>query len=143
MAPLGKQYGHDSTGVQAPRDDGGTRIQACCGAFRRIGPPSWSECDPLAAVGTEQVQLVTRRNRPDPVADRGSGGSGNPDDDLARGEFAWIGGDAGAVLLPGPVNERLGPDVLDGLNREVQGDAARDVPVRDHEILRPDAENAV
>src|SRR5438034_10147606 len=88
------------------------------------------------------MQLVTRRDRPDARADCGGSTARNPDDDFAGGEFARIGGDAGAVLLSGPVNESLRPDMFDGLNRQVEGDTTWVGPVRNHEILGPNAENA-
>ncbi len=45
------------------------------------------------------MQLVARRNGPDPLADGGADGAGDADDDLAGRQLAGIGGDAlGDVL---------------------------------------------
>src|SRR5664279_5647121 len=143
MAPLVKQYGHDSTAVQAPRiGSEKPDTLAFATGLLRVDLAIGSERDPLVAVGAEQMQLVRRRDRPDALADRGRVGAGDPHNDLASGEFAWVRGDAGAILLPRAIYESLRPDMLDGLHREVEADTARDCRVRNHEILWSDTEDA-
>src|SRR5437899_12768503 len=77
----------------------------------RLGPISG--LDPRPSVAAEQVQLLANRCDPDFLTDGRGLGSGDADDDLARGQLAGIGGNALLVLLAGTVNEGLGADALD------------------------------
>src|SRR5829696_5706583 len=101
-----------------------------------------SPTHPLAAVGGKKMQLVAGGDRPDSLADGGAYGAGNPHDDLARRQFAGSGGDALNFLLPGAVNKSFGADALDRFHGEAERHAAGNRFVRDHEILRPNAEDA-
>src|SRR5208337_4875141 len=57
--------------------------------------------DPLAAIGTEQMQFFTRGNGADSLADGGRNRAGNPHDHLAWSQLPGIGGYAFRLMLPG------------------------------------------
>ncbi|GCC44297.1 hypothetical protein chiPu_0028740, partial [Chiloscyllium punctatum] len=88
------------------------------------------------------MQFVARGDRQDPLADPRAGGAGNPDDHLAGRQLARIGGNALFRALAAAIDEGLGADMLDCLDGQAERDAARCGLIGDHEILRPDPDNA-
>src|SRR4051794_22888784 len=102
------------------------------------------EIDPAAAIGAEQVQFVPWRGGPDMLAEGWRAGAGNPDDDLAGWQFARFRAYRRRVAgkRTDAIDIGLRADALDRSHREAERKSARRTIVRDHEIFRPDAQNA-
>jgi len=87
------------------------------------------------------VQFVAGGDRPDPLADGGAGGAGNPDDHLAGRQFARVGGHPLSLALAAAIDEGFGADVLDRLDRQAKRDAAGCGLAGEDKILRPDPDD--
>ena len=147
--PVNRQYGHDFGGVQAPAEpreftanvipgrvwSGRARNLEVPGSSLRDAPERPLQLDPLAAVGAEQMQFFARHDGADALADGGRDRAGNPHDDVARRQFAGIGGDVLRTVLSGAVDEGFGADVLDRPDGEIERNTPGDAVAGNDKIL--------
>src|SRR5262249_11272472 len=123
--------GREAAGVQAPRNRG------------RMANRSGIE--PLAAVGTEQVQLLARSYGPNPLAYLRSVLPRNTNQDLAWRRLPRLCAHGSLPALSGPqsVNIGLGAHPLDSLDRQIEFDAAiRHNIVRHLQVFRTNPEDS-